>query len=91
MASIHIEKKHSLGKESARKAVEEVAQQIKNNLQITYGWEGDTLKFERPGASGAIVVSDTAAVVDIELGMMLGAFSGMVEQQVESYLNKYLA
>jgi putative polyhydroxyalkanoate system protein len=91
MSVIHIEKKHSLGKESAHNAVEEVAREIKKNLQIEYRWDGDTLTFERPGANGTIAVSDAAVTVDIELGVMLSPFSGMVEQQVESYLNKYLA
>jgi len=91
MADIHIEKKHSLGKAGARSAVEDVARQIEKSLQITYGWDGDTLKFERPGANGAIGVTDSTVAVDIELGMMLSPFRSMVEQQVESYLNKYLA
>lgn len=89
MADIHIEKKHTLGKEAARNAVEDVARQIQKNLQITYAWDGDTLKFERPGANGVIAVTDAAVTVDIQLGMILSPFRGMVEQQVESYLDKY--
>jgi putative polyhydroxyalkanoate system protein len=90
MAEIHIERKHNLGKEKARGAVEEVARDIRQNLQVEYRWEGDTLKFERSGASGTIAVSDADVIVDIELSGMLGAFSGMVEGQVGNYLNKYL-
>jgi putative polyhydroxyalkanoate system protein len=91
MSVVHIERKHDIGKAAARNAVEEVARQMKGNLQIDYRWDGDTLKFERPGANGTIAVSDSAVIVDIELGMMLSPFSGMVEQQVGSYLDKYFA
>jgi len=90
MASIHIRRNHAIGKAEARKAVEDIGRQLKQRLQVEYQWNGDQLRFSRPGADGTIDVDDTAVTIDIELGLMLSAFKGAVESQIHSYLDQRL-
>lgn len=90
MSKIHIQRRHNLGKAEARTMVEGIARQMKSKLQIEYRWSGDQLQFDRPGAKGTIDVEESLVTVDIELGLMLTAFKGMVEDQVNGYLDQHI-
>ena len=90
MSAIHIERDHTLGKEGARQAVEDVASQMKRQLDVSYNWNGDTLQFQRSGANGTIDVRDSSVTVDVELGMMFKPFKGAIEQQIKSFLDQKL-
>jgi len=88
MASIHIERNHTLGLEGARRAVEEIATQMRSQLSLDYEWHGNVLQFHRPGANGRINVGETRVTVDVELGMMLGAFRHSVEGRIRHFLDQ---
>ncbi len=90
MAAIHIEREHTLGKNGAREAVEDVASQMKQRLDVSYNWNGDTLQFQRSGANGTIAVGDTSVTVDVDLGLTLSAFKRPIEQQIREYLDQRL-
>ena len=89
MATINIVRSHSLGRDKARAAVENLANDISNKLQATTEWQGDTLTFSRSGAKGRIDVEESKVKVNVELGMMLSPMRGMVEQQINSYLDQH--
>src|SRR5437762_3545419 len=90
MATINIHRQHTLGKEGARHAVERVAQQLRNRLQTAYHWDGDSLIFSRSGADGRIEVDDREIAINIKLGLMLSPMKGIVEDQIERYLDQNL-
>ena len=79
-----------MGKEAARREVEDIARQLKDRLQVSYHWHGDQLHFERSGADGRIDVTEDTVDVDIELGLMLSPMKGMIQKQVEEYLDSRL-
>ncbi|MCG6859939.1 MAG: polyhydroxyalkanoic acid system family protein [Chromatiaceae bacterium] len=90
MANIHIERSHNLGLEDARSKVEQLAESLKEDLQIDYEWSGDRLVFERFGASGSIVVSADKIDLDIELGMVLALMKDNIEEGVNRRLDAVL-
>lgn len=90
MANIHIHRDHTMGKAAARTEVEGIAKQLRSKLDIVYRWDGDELLFERPGANGRISVEDSSVTVDIDLGAGLSFFKGMVEGQINTYLDQRL-
>jgi len=91
MSSIHIERTHDLGLESARAQVEELAQSLRDELQAEYEWNGDQLVFERPGASGTIDVGADRIDVHIELGWTLMLVSDMIEESINRRLDAALS
>lgn len=90
MPNIHFQTAHHLSKESAKQKLQSVADQLKNRLGAKCTWQGDTLTFERSGASGSIDVTDKDVTVDVELGMMLTPFKGEIERQIKSQLQSSL-
>lgn len=90
MANIHIRRKHDLGIESARKRVEQVAKSLESELNAKYEWKGNSLLFQRSGASGTINVGDDRVDLDIKLGMMLSPMKGKIEESVRQKLDAAL-
>lgn len=89
MATIDIVRTHSLGIAGARKAVDRIAADISSKLQADTSWQGDSLAIKRSGANGRIDVEEEKVRVNIELGMMFSPMRGMIEQQINSYLDEY--
>jgi putative polyhydroxyalkanoate system protein len=90
MATINIQRSHHLGKEGAKREVEQIAQQLKSRLDVDYHWQGDDLIFHRAGADGDIHVEENAVHVKIELGLLLSPMKGMIETQIENHLDSRL-
>jgi putative polyhydroxyalkanoate system protein len=90
MASIHIHRNHTLGVVAAKREVEEIARNLKSKLDISYRWVGDDLQFQRSGANGSIAVTETTVTVVMELSGGLSLFKGMVEREVNGYLDTRL-
>lgn len=90
MAHIDERKRHSIGKEEARKAAEEIAQDIGEKISASYRWEGDELRFERTGAKGSIQVSDEEVRVQVSLSFMLRPLKGTIESKIRAYMDENL-
>ena len=54
MPTIRISRSHKKSVKEARAAVERVAEHIAERFSVDYGWEGNTLHFERTGVDGHI-------------------------------------
>lgn len=90
MANIHIKRRHKLGCDEARERVEEVAKVLQTELNANYGWDGDTLKFKRTGATGSIDVSDDEVELNIKLGVLLSPMKGTIEQKIQKRIDEVL-
>lgn len=88
MATIDIKQNHSLGREAARQTAEQIAQKLQNELKASYRWQGDTLKFDCPGAHGGIFVDDNEVRVEVELSFLLRPMRGRIEREIKEYLGQ---
>ena len=86
MSSIDIRHRHSLPLPKARKEVEQVAKKLATKFEMTYGWDGDELRFERSGVDGHIHVTDKQIRVTAKLGFMLSLLQGTIEQEIRKVL-----
>jgi len=90
LATIDITRAHSLGKEKARQAAEQLAEKLRNKIQIDYKWNGDVLSFNRKGADGKIHVADSQVRVEVDLGLLLRPMKGSITDKINQYLDTYL-
>ena len=51
------------------------------------GKDSDVVEFTRPGVDGRLVVTADAFELDARLGLLLGAFRGKIETEIEGYLD----
>lgn len=91
MPSIDIRRPHQLSIAEARAVVDKVAERMREKLGVDGQWQGDTLRFSRPGVSGTIAVSSDAIQVKAELGLMMSPLKGMVEQEIRCKLDEHFA
>ena len=91
MATIHIKRKHTLTRAEVRDRVEAIARQIKDELDADYSWKGDTLHFNRSGASGQIDVDDDRVEFNIKLGILLSPLKGKIERTILGRIDVALA
>ena len=88
MSGIDIRHSHSLPTDKARDAVEEVARKLAERFEIDYGWDGDTLNFNRSGVDGKIALKPKELHVTASLGFLFGAFKGPIEAEIRRVLQE---
>ncbi|WP_243042539.1 polyhydroxyalkanoic acid system family protein [Dyella sedimenti] len=89
MPKIDIRRPHQLPVAEARAVIDQVAARMREKFGMEGHWQGDTLRFSRPGVNGSIAVGDDAIQVNAELGMMLAPLKGMVEQEIRRKLDEH--
>ncbi|WP_313927039.1 polyhydroxyalkanoic acid system family protein [Pseudoxanthomonas sp.] len=88
MASIDIQHPHSKTPAQARKAVESMAKKLAERFDMDYGWDGDTLNFSRSGVEGKIALLADKLRVTANLGFLLSAMKGPIEQEIRRVLSE---
>ena len=87
MADIEIHRDHGLGLPAARRAAEQMAADLGRKFDVRGSWQGDTLRFERPGVSGFVVLTDKDLRLSISLGFLLKAMKASIEKLIHEELD----
>ena len=88
MSRIDIHHPHSLTAAKARKAVQEVADKLDARFGMQSRWEGDTLHFTRSGVDGHIALAPNELHFTAQLGFLLSAMKGSIEQEIRRVLSE---
>jgi len=91
MADIQVKRAHSLGLKSAREAADRMAEKLGKQFNLSGKWDGDTLRFDRPGVSGTLAITDREMKLEVTLGFLLKAMKGPIERAVNEQLDSVLA
>lgn len=87
--SIDIRKSHSMSLEDAQQVADDLAQDLADKFSIDYGWDGDTIVFQRTGVSGEIDVDEECVHVRAELAILLTYLEPAVEKEINRYLDEH--
>jgi putative polyhydroxyalkanoate system protein len=82
MADIELARIHNLGLKAARAQAERMADQLGRKFDLKGDWEGNVLRFERPGVSGSLAITDKDLRLLVSLGFLLKAMKGSIEKAV---------
>ena len=88
MPDIDIRRKHSLGLEGARAAADRLAAELGTRFGLTGAWDGNILRFERPGVEGTLGITPDEVHLQVALGFMLKAMKGSIETAVQRDVEK---
>ena len=86
--AIDIKKKHDKSLEEAQQIADELAQDLAEKFEINYGWDGDTIVFERFGVNGEIDVDEDVVHVRAKLNFLLSYLQPTVEKEIHRYLDE---
>jgi putative polyhydroxyalkanoate system protein len=95
MATIELQRSHSLPIDEARKRAEELATSLEGKLGLKWRWEGERLVFDAPhgpakGTRGSVRVTGEEVSVEIDLPFLLRMLKGKVESRVKEKLDRLL-
>jgi putative polyhydroxyalkanoate system protein len=92
MKVINIEIETSLTRNDIIDRISGTLMDIEDRYGIEGHWnnEKDTYTFDRSGLEGQAVVQDGCVTVDIELGVLLGAFKTKIEDELRGQLEAAL-
>jgi putative polyhydroxyalkanoate system protein len=95
MADIRIHRDHALGLKKAREIAWAWAEQAEAKLgmecSVLEGKTSDTVEFIRSGVKGQLIVAADHFDLHAKLGLLLGAFKGSIETEIEKELDELLA
>ena len=91
MADIELHRVHNLGLKAARAAADRMADHLGRKFDLKGAWEGNVLRFERPGVTGSLAVTDKDLQLSVALGFLLKAMKGSIENAVVHELDALFA
>jgi putative polyhydroxyalkanoate system protein len=91
MARIAIDKTYDFPQSRARHLAERLARDLEQRYDVAWGWEGDDIRFARPGVSERMHVGPTNIALDMRLGLLLTPFRATIEREVSAQLDKLAA
>jgi len=89
MPAIDIHAMHSMSRAEAQKAADYLAQDLADKFDIEYGWDEDTISFERSGVAGTIRVDGEQIHIVAQLGFMLSLFKDTLESEIRRQLHEH--
>ena len=89
MSRIDVHAMHRMKLEDAQNAADQLAQDLARKFDIEYGWDEDTIVFERPGIHGTITIDAKEIRILAQLGLMLSMFRDRLEAEVRRYLAEH--
>lgn len=91
MSEIHVRRRHGLPIAEARRLAETMARKLRDDFGGSYAWEGDTLRFQRTGASGHVAVTPEAFDIRVDLSFLLRPLHGRIEREIVSFCDENVA
>jgi putative polyhydroxyalkanoate system protein len=91
MADINVQRSHHLGLKDAHAAATKMSAKLVKQFGLSGKWEGNTLRFDRPGVSGFLTISDRDMKLEVTLGFLLKTMKGPIERAVHRDLDEVLA
>jgi putative polyhydroxyalkanoate system protein len=87
MADIDLKRVHNLGLKAARTQAERMAEQLGRKFDLKGDWEGNLLRFERPGVTGSLAITDKELHLTVSLGFLLKAMKSSIERAIAEQLD----
>ena len=91
MADIDLSRAHDLGVERARALAEKMADDLGRKFGLRGDWDGDVLRFQRPGVDGTLAVTGKELRLTVTLGLLMKAMKASIERAVEQEIDGVFA
>lgn len=91
MAGFQIRKAHSMQKAALRDAAEGLARELEAAHRVRTRWDGDCVHLKGAGVDGRLTLGDEDVLVSVELGLLASAFKGVLQREVERFLEEFVS
>lgn len=90
MSQIDIRHPHARNDQDARRIVEDIIETLGQRYGVDGQWHDDAVALSGPGLQGRIQLSSGQVRVTADLGFLLSAFRGQVEDEIQRVLGERL-
>lgn len=91
MARIQIKQEFTMPRKELRKEVERLAETMHDQFSLDCNWQSkNCLNFQRTGAKGQIDIGKNDFELNAELGMLMSAFKGNIEEAIRSFIDEHV-
>ena len=91
MSDITLRRKHGKTPAAARASAERMACELQKEFDLNYVWDGDLMRFKRPGVTGELVLDGEEVVLHIHLSFFLSTLKPSIEHEVKQFLDENFA
>jgi len=91
MPDISLIRSHSLPVAEAKARVQKSADELASEHDLSSEWEGNTLRFHRPGLEGEICVSRSEIRLEANLGFLMKPLKRMLVDEIERTFDRVFA
>lgn len=91
MPTIVIKRRHTLDPATARRAAQEVVDDLGRRYQLACAWHGDRVSFERPGLSGWMHLGLNEIRLDVQLSFLMTPLRASIEHAIHQELDRVFA
>lgn len=91
MADIDVHRVHGLGLDGAHEAADRMMEHLAARFGLHGTWDGNMMRFERPGVKGHLHVDERSLHLTVTLGFLLKAMRGSIESAVVRELDHLFA
>jgi putative polyhydroxyalkanoate system protein len=88
MSEIRISRSHGMTLKKAKAAAERIADELSDEFDIDYGWNGNILEFQRSGVAGSITVDKTHVEIYARLGLLLILMRPRIEREIHRFCDE---
>ncbi len=91
MATIEIRKAYTMDSEHLKGELDDLAGKLGDHFSLECCWQSDScMDFKRSGADGQINIDNEEVAIDINLGFLLQAFKGRIEQEIQDFVDTHI-
>jgi len=84
MSRVNIRQAHSRSLDEVREIVRKVADQLQRKSGLKSSWQtDDCVHFRRAGVGGELHIRPTEVTIDLDLGILLGAYARKIKQELQ--------
>lgn len=91
MSDIEFNKQFTMPRETLNGELEQLVSDLGQRLQLNCEWlSDDCLDFRRSGVEGRVEIADEELTLTIKLGMLMGAFKGTIEAEIQDFMEQHI-
>src|SRR5690349_7065703 len=88
MPTIAIKRRHKLEPKKAKAAAQKVIKDLSARYQLACSWDGDQVKFERPGVSGRMHLGRSEIVLGVQLSFLMSTLKCAIERAIKEEFDR---
>lgn len=91
MAGFRLQKPYTMCKDKVREAAEGLAARLEREHGVRSRWQGDSVvSIKGSGIDGKLSFADGHIDVSVKLGLLAGAFQGVLRSEMQRYLDEHI-